>query len=208
MRCTGSFERGISPAIATGLKGHTPSDFEQMAMPLLRSIYNFAFWLARNRDQAEDLVQETYRKALRGFVRFEPGSNFRAWMFQILKNTFLSYCAAANRAHIVPLDSEEVLTSERLQSPSTSPETILLLECETRMVRTAIDQLPIPFREIILLCDIEEVSYREAAKILSIPIGTVMSRLSRARNALRSSLSSRIPGFAERGPAKLKPAQI
>ena len=203
---TGSFEREISPAITTGLKGHTPSDFEQMAVPLLNNIYNFAFWLARDRDQAEDLVQETYRKALRGFVRFEPGSNFRAWMFQILKNTFLTYCSAANHVLMMPLDSEEVLVSERLQSPSNSPEAILLLESETRMVRAAIEQLPIPFREIILLCDIEEVSYREAAEVLCVPIGTVMSRLSRARNALRTVLTSRIPDFAGQGPATFKPA--
>jgi RNA polymerase sigma-70 factor (ECF subfamily) len=206
MGATGSFEREISPAITTILDGHTPPDFEQMAIPLLNSIHNFAFWLSRDRHQAEDLVQETYRKALRGFARFEPGSNFRAWMFQILKNTFLTYCSAANRAHIVPLDSEELLASERLQSPSNSPEAIFLLESETKMVRTAIEQLPIPFREIILLCDIEEVSYREAAGILAIPIGTVMSRLSRARNALRTSLSSRIPDLASQGLATFKPA--
>ena len=206
MGATGSFEREISPAITTVLDGHIPSDFEQMAIPLLNSIHNFAFWLSRDRDQAEDLVQETYRKALRGFARFQPGSNFRAWMFQILKNTFLTYCSAANRAHLVPLDSEEVLAGEQLQSPSNSPEAIFLLESETKMVRTAIEQLPIPFREIILLCDIEEVSYREAAEILSVPIGTVMSRLSRARNALRTVLTSRIPDLAGQGPATFKPA--
>ena len=202
MRC---FKRETSPAKTTDVRGQTPSDFEQMAVPLLNSIYTFALWLTRDRDTAEDLVQETYRKALRGFTRFEPGSNFRAWMFRILKNTFLSYCSVANRASSIPLDSEQILTSEQMHS--NSPESIFLVESEAKMVRTAIEQLPIPFREIILLCDIEEASYREAAQILSVPIGTIMSRLSRARNALRTALSRPIPAVACQGQAIFKPVQ-
>lgn len=205
MWCREFVERETSPAIDTDLKQRTPATFEQMAMPLLDSTYNFAFWLTRDRDQADDLVQETYRKALRGFARFQPGSNFRAWMFRILKNTFLTSCSAAKRVNSVPLDSEQIPTGEPMQS--NSPESIFLLESEAKMVRTAIEELPVPFREIILLCDIEESSYREAAEILSVPIGTVMSRLSRARNALRAALSVRIPALAGQGPAILKPAQ-
>lgn len=203
MWSAGYFDGEDAVAVTADVHLHSAS-FEQMAIPLLDSTYNFAFWLTRDRDQAEDLVQETYRKALRGFALFRPGSNFRAWMFRILKNTFLTSCSAASRATSVPLDDEEVQASERMQSHS--PEFTLLVESDAKMLRTAIEQLPIQFREIITLCDIEESSYREAAEILSIPIGTVMSRLSRARNALRIALTSRISIFAAQRPATF-PAQ-
>jgi RNA polymerase sigma-70 factor, ECF subfamily len=197
MWSAGYFEQEASCAVTTDVRLHSAS-FEQMALPLLDSTYNFAFWLTRDRDQAEDLVQETYRKALRGFALFRPGTNFRAWMFRILKNTFLTSCLGANRVTSVPLDDEEVLASERMQSHS--PEFTLLVESDAKMLRIAIEQLPLQFREIITLCDIEEASYREAAQILSIPIGTVMSRLSRARNALRIALTRRISIFAAQRP--------
>lgn len=190
-------------AVTTDVRLHS-ARFEQMAIPLLDSTYNFAFWLTRDRDQAEDLVQETYRKALRGFALFRPGSNFRAWMFRILKNTFLTSCSGASRITSVPLDDEEALANERMQSHS--PELALLVESDAKLLRTAIEQLPLQFREIITICDIEEASYREAAEVLSIPIGTVMSRLSRARSALRIALTSRISIFAAQRPVAF-PAQ-
>jgi RNA polymerase sigma-70 factor, ECF subfamily len=197
-------ERKTSLDVTANLNQHSAS-FEQMAIPLLDSTYNFAFWLTRDRDKAEDLVQESYRKALRGFALFTPGSNFRAWMFRILKNTFLTSCSAAGRVNSVPLNDEEVQASEQMQSNST--ESTLLLKSEAKMLRTAIEQLPLQFREIITLCDLEETSYREAAEILSIPIGTVMSRLSRARNALRIALSSRTSVFAAQKPPAFRPVQ-
>src|SRR6202795_4111592 len=83
--------------------------FEELAMPLFASLYNFARWLVQNSDDAEDLVQETYLKALRGFASFQPGTNFRAWLFQILKNTFLTSCSKAKRVATVALESEEDL---------------------------------------------------------------------------------------------------
>jgi RNA polymerase sigma factor (sigma-70 family) len=169
----------------------TSSSFEQLALPLLDSAYNFAYWLAQNRDNAEDLVQETYLKALRGFASFRPGSNFRAWLFQILKNTFLTSCSEAKRGSTVPLDSDEVVPL--LPVNSTSAESMLVDRSRSDTIRVAIEQLPIAFREVILLCDVEDASYREIAEILSIPIGTVMSRLARARKAVRESLSNCAP---------------
>lgn len=160
--------------------------FEDMAMPLFESLYNFAYWLTQNREDAEDLVQETYVKALKGFESFQPGSNFRAWMFQILRNTFLSSRARLELRMTIPLTSEEVLPM--LPTTPDTAESILVDRSRSDTVRRAIEQLPIIFREVLLLCDVEEASYREIAETLSIPIGTVMSRLARARKAVRESL--------------------
>src|SRR5438128_5773519 len=162
--------------------------FEELAMPLFDSLYNFARWLVHNSNDAEDLVQETYLKALRSFASFQPGSNFRAWMFKILKNTFLSSCSKLERRMTVAMDSEEDFPV--LPTTSVTPESLLIERSGDDAVRCAIEQLPVIFREVILLCDVEDASYREIAEILSIPIGTVMSRLARARKAVRESLRS------------------
>jgi RNA polymerase sigma-70 factor, ECF subfamily len=163
------------------------STFEQLALPLLNSAYNFAYWLAQDRDNAEDLVQETYLKAFRAFRSFQPGTNFRAWIFQILKNTFLNSCSDAKRVNTIPLDSEGVLSE--LPVNSSSAESTLLERVGSDRIRRAIEELPIAFREVILLRDVEGASYREISQILSIPIGTVMSRLARARKLVRELLS-------------------
>jgi RNA polymerase sigma factor (sigma-70 family) len=159
--------------------------FEELAMPLFDSLYNFARWLAQNQNDAEDLVQETYLKALRSFSSFEPGTNFRAWIFQILKNTFLGSCSKLERRMTLAVASEE-----ELPPTSATPESLLIGRTDIDAVRCAIEQLPAIFREVILLCDVEDASYREIAEILSIPIGTVMSRLARARKMVRDSLRS------------------
>lgn len=166
----------------------TSPEFEDLAMPLFDSAYNFAYWLVQNQNDAEDLVQETYLKAFRGFASFQPGTNFRAWIFQILKNTFLSARSRQQRWEAATLSSDEIL--QELPASSDSIESILLERSCLDAIRGAIDQLPLIFREVLLLCDVEEASYREIADILSIPIGTVMSRLARARKAVRESLRS------------------
>ena len=169
----------------SGLSAQSDS-FEELAMPLFEQLYNFAHWLTRNRDEAEDLVQETYVKGLRGFSSFQLGTNFRAWMYRILRNTFLTSRTGLRATMTVPLDLEE----DGLELPveSATPETILIDRTNYQMIQSAIDDLPIHFREILLLCDVEEMSYQEIAETLSIPMGTVMSRLSRARGTLRSAL--------------------
>ena len=160
-------------------------------MPLFGSVYNFARWLVGNQSDAEDLVQETYLKAFRGFGSFQPGTNFRAWIFRILRNTFLSSCSKLERHMTVAMDAEEDF--ETLATTSATPESLLIEHSGIDAVRSAIAQLPLIFREVILLCDVEDTSYREIADILSIPTGTVMSRLARARKAVRECLCSR-PG--------------
>jgi len=163
--------------------------FEEMVMPLFDSLYNFACWLTSDRDEAEDLVQETVAKALRGFGSFEPNTNFRAWIFRILRNTFLTSRTGLKATSTVQLeDDAEVRT---VAVTTDTPETILLGALDEKAVREAIGELPIPYREVILLCELEELSYKEIAEALAIPIGTVMSRLSRARNALRDKLSTK-----------------
>jgi RNA polymerase sigma-70 factor, ECF subfamily len=156
--------------------------FEALAMPLFDSLYNFARWLAHDSNDAEDLVQETYLKALRGFASFQCGTNFRAWMFQILRNTFLTSCSKLERRMTVAMDSDEDF--QALPVTSATPESLLIKRSSNVAVRCAIEELPVIFREVILLCDVEDASYREIAEILSIPIGTVMSRLARGRKTV------------------------
>jgi RNA polymerase sigma-70 factor, ECF subfamily len=162
--------------------------FEELAMPLFDSLYNFARWIARDSDDAEDLVQETYLKALRSFASFQPGTNFRAWMFRILRNTFLSSRKTYERRMIDALESEEGGPEPAVVKET--PETILRNRSNLQRIECAIDDLPTHYRETLLLCDVEEMSYQQIAEILSIPIGTVMSRLARARKAVRESLGS------------------
>jgi RNA polymerase sigma-70 factor, ECF subfamily len=166
--------------------GPQSGSFEELAMPLFDQLYNFAHWLTRNREEAEDLVQETYAKALKGFSSFQLGTNFRAWMYRILRNTFLTSRTGLKVTMTVPLDPEE--DGPELAVESATPETILFERSNRELLQSAIDELPPYFREILLLCEVEEMSYQEIAETLSIPIGTVMSRLSRARKALRDRL--------------------
>jgi len=181
--------QGMVPVGASPAQDDQPlAGFEELAMPLFDSLYNFASWLVHNKSSAEDLVQETYLKALRGFASFQPGTNFRAWMFRILRNTFLSSCSTLDRRMTVEIESEDDVPV--LPATSTTPETLLIERSQQNAVRNSIDQLPVTFREVLLLCDVEDASYREISEILSIPVGTVMSRLARARKAVRESLPS------------------
>jgi RNA polymerase sigma-70 factor, ECF subfamily len=166
--------------------GPQSDSFEDLAMPLFDQLYNFARWLTQNREEAEDLVQETYAKALKGFSSFQPGTNFRAWMYRILRNTFLTSRTGLRAASTVPLESEE--DGPELRVENETPETILMKRSNSQLVQSAIADLPVHYREALLLCEVEEMSYQEIAETLSIPIGTVMSRLSRARCTLRVHL--------------------
>ncbi len=156
-------------------------------MPLFEALYNFAHWLTQNREEAEDLVQETYAKALKGFGSFQQGTNFRAWIFRILRNTFLTSRTGLAATKTVPLDPGEDQEQTMAVSQET-PESILLEQASQQRVQAAIEKVPVIFREVLLLCDVEEMSYQEIADTLAVPIGTVMSRLYRARKALRAAL--------------------
>src|SRR6204780_1693526 len=187
-----SMRSGIQTVVGFGASasGTEPplGGFEELAMPLFDSLYNFARWLAHDSNDAENLVQETYLKALRSFALFQPGTNFRAWIFRILRNNFLSSCSRLERRMTVVMDSEE--GGPELAVDTETPETILMNRFNSQLVQRAIDDLPVHYREAMLLCEVEEMSYQEIAEILTIPIGTVMSRLARARKAVRESLLS------------------
>ena len=163
-------------------------------MPLLPRLYNFARWLTQDRSEAEDLVQETYLKALKGFGSFQPGTNFPAWMYKILRNTFLTSRTGLKAGMTTSLDDEEHPVPEPANTQT--PESVLLARADQQAIENALEQLPVKFREIVLLCDVEEMSYHDIASTLSIPIGTVMSRLSRARRAMRQLLAAQMQGVS------------
>src|SRR5208283_5282137 len=126
--------------------------FEELAMPLFDSLYNFAGWLTGSREEAEDLVQETYRKALKGFSSFQQGTNFRAWIFRILRNTFLT-SRAGLRTATISLDSDEDPPVEPVACGT--PESILISNLDQQAIQVALEALPVHYREVILLCDVE-----------------------------------------------------
>jgi RNA polymerase sigma-70 factor (ECF subfamily) len=131
-------------------------------------------------------VQETYAKALKGFSSFKSGTNFRAWIYKILRNAFLTSRTGLKATATVPLDLED--EEGALPAIEETPESILLQRSDGQLVQQALEQLPVAYREILLLCEVEEMSYQEISAALAIPMGTVMSRLSRARKALRGGL--------------------
>jgi len=160
-------------------------EFESLALPLLEPLYNFAYWLAQSRDEAQDLVQETFTKSLRGFDSFQRGTNFKAWMFRILRNTFLTSRTGLRAVPMLDIDDPAIAP------PATGlddPERHLLRIRDREAIERAMDALPVHYREVVLLCDVEEMKYQEIAELLQIPIGTVMSRLARGRSQMRALL--------------------
>jgi RNA polymerase sigma-70 factor, ECF subfamily len=160
--------------------------FEELAMPLLQPLYNYARWLAKDASEAEDLVQETYLKALRGFESFTLGTNFRAWMYRILRNTFLTSRSGLRAAPQLSIEDDLEQIEESIANRGA--ETAMIMRVDAIALRRVIDELPLPFREVLLLADVEEMSYREIAEALSIPVGTVTSRLMRARKKVREGV--------------------
>ncbi|MEO7028126.1 MAG: sigma-70 family RNA polymerase sigma factor [Acidobacteriaceae bacterium] len=170
----------------TMLSSPVSATFEQLALPLLPSLYSHALWLCRNHAEAEDLVQEAISKALRGFDSFESGTNFKAWIFRILRNAFLTSRTGIATSRTVYLEDNPDLLDIADASPT--PEDHLLRLDNEAAVRRALDQLQAPLREVLLLCDVEELKYKDIALVLEVPIGTVMSRISRARRGLHQLL--------------------
>jgi RNA polymerase sigma-70 factor, ECF subfamily len=174
--------------------------FEAEALASVDSLYRTALRLTRVPADAEDLVQETYLKAFRAADQFQPGTNLRAWLFTILHNT------ARNRARDraregVTVDSDAVdqaadAPSYGLSAPVPTPEALLLRETLTPELQAAVDELPEAFRQAVWLRDVEEFSYAEIADMLNIPVGTVMSRISRGRRMLFDRLQHLNPVHA------------
>ena len=177
-----------------GLHPVSPA-FEAEALASLDSLYRAALRLTRVPADAEDLVQDTYLKAFRAANRFEPGTNLRAWLFTILHNTARN--RVRDRARDTVAVDSEIVDQATDYEPATgqpeTPETMLLRATLAPELQAAIDALPDTFRQAVWLRDVEEFSYAEIADMLSIPIGTVMSRISRGRRALYQALRARAP---------------
>lgn len=171
--------------------GDRCGEFEEVALVHLDALYRSALRLTHNRAEAEDLVQETCLRAFRSFHRFNPGTNCRAWLFTILRNTFLN--GLRRSAHEVPEAESgawEIVSrsaTEPYGGPS-HPEEEFFLTVLHGDVDRALTALPLPFREVVMLADLEGLSYKEIAHVVGCPIGTVMSRLSRGRAVLRQAL--------------------
>jgi RNA polymerase sigma-70 factor (ECF subfamily) len=166
--------------------------FETEALSCLNALYSTALRLTANRADAEDLVQETYLKAFRSSGRFEPGTNLKAWLFTILHNTFLNTRRHAGRESTTA-DADELERVPQAEDIE-GPEQILLRKTLDANLQAALDSLPDVFREAVWLRDVEDFSYAEIANILHVPVGTVMSRISRGRRLLYQRLTARAGG--------------
>jgi RNA polymerase sigma-70 factor (ECF subfamily) len=187
-------------------------NFEATAMPYVDSLYSTAYRMTRNAEDAEDLVQETYFKAYKYYDKFEEGTNFKAWLFKILKNSFIN---SYRKRQLLPRESDLIALEESLdrrldgdlREREKSPEDELLETVLDEDVQRALDALPADFRLAVLLADLEDFSYREIADVLEIPVGTVMSRLYRGRRALEAAMLTyaREHGYLPSGePAKMR----
>lgn len=155
-------------------------NFEEAVMPHMDAAYNLARWLTRNDADAQDMVQEAYLRALRFFSGFR-GTDARAWLLTIVRNTCYTWLRR-NRSPELSCDFDEIVLARESEGPD--PETEQLQKAQAQMVNEAIEKLPIEFREVVVLRELEELSYKEIAVVLEVPIGTVMSRLARARKRL------------------------
>ena len=170
-------------------------NFEQDVTDLVPQLYGMGLRLARNRPDAEDLVQETLLKAYRSYHTFKEGTNLRAWLFRILTNTFINeYRRRSRRPRETELNDEGEVTPygsnayNQVRSWARAPEDQLIEQIFESDILEAIENLPVIYRIPVLLADVEGLSYKEIAQTLDLPMGTVMSRLHRGRNALRKAL--------------------
>jgi RNA polymerase sigma-70 factor, ECF subfamily len=187
-------------------------DFEAAAMPFVDALYNTAYRMTRNAEDAQDLVQETYLKAYRYYDKFEEGTNFKAWLFKIMKNTFINNYRKKQQ---MPVHSDfadieesfETQVAEDAVRQIKNPEQELLENVLDQDVQQAMDKLPPDYRMVVLLADLEGFSYKEIAEILEVPVGTVMSRLYRGRRLMEASMLefAREHGYLrEREPLKMR----
>jgi|ERR1700720_3485262 RNA polymerase sigma-70 factor (ECF subfamily) len=161
--------------------------FEEAALPHLGAAYNLARWLTRDDTDAQDVVQEAYLRALRHFGSFHGGDG-RPWLLAIVRNTCYTWMQQNRAPELQTAFDEEIHT---LGEDHLNPETRLLKKADNELLRQALEELPAEFREVIVLRELEGLSYKQIADVAEIPIGTVMSRLARARKRLQQSLASR-----------------
>jgi RNA polymerase sigma factor (sigma-70 family) len=175
----------------------SPGNFENSVLPHLDAAYNLARWMTRNGQDAEDAVQEACLRAFRFFGNFR-GGDARAWLLKIVRNTCYKQLQN-NRPQELATTFDEEIHSEK--GGSVTPETLLLRSADSQLLRRALEELPMNFREVFVLRELEGLSYREIAEVSNIPPGTVMSSLSRARERLRQSLTNLLSEDAAREAA-------
>lgn len=185
--------RGWSAVSAEDKRQALEADFRAVALPLLDHIYRAACYLAKDKDQAQDLVQETYLRAFQYFDKFEAGTNCKAWLLTILRNLFISqYQQKRRQPETVDWEkidqTYESLIAGNGNSEKQSPEGLFFSQLMDHEVEAALKDLPEEYRTAIVLVDVEELSYEEAAKVMDCPIGTVRSRISRGRRILQVAL--------------------
>ena len=159
--------------------------FEESVLPQLGAAYNLARWLTRNEHDAEDLVQEALLRAFKAFDRFR-GTDARSWLLAIVRNACYTWLRRSRAHEVATVFDEEVHTPD---GDAMNPERLALREADTARVRQALEGLPVEFREALVLREIEGLSYKEVATVADIPVGTVMSRLARARGRLQRGLA-------------------
>ncbi len=165
--------------------------FQQMALPHLDAAYNLARWLSGNTSDADDIVQEAFMRAFRFFDTFR-GDSARPWLLAIVRRTWYTEWRRRASAHEVAAfdDTQEEAAFDGWSPASVDPQTLLIREEDARLVHTALERLPVEYREVLILRELEELSYREIATIADLPVGTVMSRLARGRRRLAAALTA------------------
>jgi RNA polymerase sigma-70 factor (ECF subfamily) len=187
------------PSSSPAAAGAEPDGFAREALTYVDGLYGTALRLTRRPADAEDLVQDTYLKAFRAADQFERGTNLKAWLFTILHNTYRNMRRHDGR-NPVEVDSETVEQAVDLPGQDRTPEQLLTRATLDADLQAALDALPEAFRQAVWLRDVEEFAYAEIARMIDVPIGTVMSRISRGRRMMYDRLS------ATRGPAAARPA--
>ena len=161
--------------------------FESLAMPHLDAAYNLARWLTRNDDDAQDVVQESFMRAMRYMGSFR-GDSARAWLLQIVRHTCYSWLKENRPVQKVALDDTDDAWQEIAAPATDEPHSMAMRKADRLQINEAIAALPVPFREVLVLRELEDLSYIDIARIADIPLGTVMSRLARARGLMREAL--------------------
>ncbi len=177
----------MEPAVSKGKRDR----FEEIVLPHLNAAYNLARWLARNEHDAQDVVQESYLRALRSFDTFQPGRDARVWLLKIVRNTCYTWLRQNQPKEIFTEFQENSPDAGRTHS---DPETALIDQANSEVIHQAIDAISVEYREVLILRELEELSYKEIAQITNVPLGTVMSRLSRGRKELHARLCEAIRG--------------
>lgn len=169
------------------------AEFERRVMPHLDAAYNLARWLTRDEHDAEDVVQESCVRALRYFDRLK-GTDARPWLLGIVRNTCYTWLEKNRPADLVAVDDLDAFAMEGDASRSApgNPEVIVLQSANRKLVNQALEDLPVAYREVIVMREIEDMSYKDIAAVAGIPMGTVMSRLSRAREMLKGTIENRM----------------